>query len=388
MKCLNQNCDVKDIEEDDNFCYKCGHWTPKGYKFLNNKENINIITNGKAAKKDGNLILMVGTASIAFITFGIMCIFRGNDLFKPFYYLKRQINSYVYGYNVAFIDTEKIYNKVNISNINEAKEFITKDLNNQSWKCTYALDNFTIESELEKSYSIPSVSLCDVPNREAIKIREVIDKMFNIFPKMKGALTNISITNAKTNKEYIARFQPIYQFVNPNEKINSYNKVNKTQIVLNSYYFLNENIISEPVQKVVGDNWYVKDATWESTIAHELGHYISFVTFLKSNGLENVILVTEENENKINEIITIFDSGEYSLSIVKQALKSYNVSNNTDLDIDSFALTISEYAAVKDNNGDLIADETIAEAIHDYYLHGNKAKKASIDIVDIIKSRL
>ena len=66
--------------------------------------------------------------------------------------------------------------------------------------------------------------------------------MYNLFPNISGALTNISITNASTNKEYIARFQPMFQFVNANEDITKYNKVNKTQILLNSYYFLNEEV--------------------------------------------------------------------------------------------------------------------------------------------------
>ena len=39
MNCLNQYCDADEIEKDDNFCYKCGHWTAKGYSFIRNKEN-------------------------------------------------------------------------------------------------------------------------------------------------------------------------------------------------------------------------------------------------------------------------------------------------------------------------------------------------------------
>ena len=101
----------------------------------------------------------------------------------------------------------------------------------------------------------------------------------------------------------------MFQFVNPNENINNYNKINKTQILLNSYYFLNEEIMSNPVSSVVGENWYVKDVSWESTIAHELGHYISFVIFLRENGIENITFVNAENENKINEAEDLlFDS--------------------------------------------------------------------------------
>ncbi len=33
MKCLNKNCNATEIENDDNFCYKCGYWTAKGINF-------------------------------------------------------------------------------------------------------------------------------------------------------------------------------------------------------------------------------------------------------------------------------------------------------------------------------------------------------------------
>ena len=49
---------------------------------------------------------------------------------------------------------------------------------------------------------------------------------------------------------------------------------------------------------------------------------------------------------------------------------------------------ISKYANVKNKNNDIIFDETIAEAIHDYYIHGNSAQKESLEIVKIIRERL
>ena len=180
----------------------------------------------------------------------------------------------------------------------------------------------------------------------------------------------------------------MFQFTNPNEDINQYNKINKTQILLNSYYFLNEKIMSAPVSNVTGENWYVKDATWESTIAHELGHYISFIILLKENNLENITFVTPENESKINEVLSKFDSGNFSTSLLSEALTNYNTKYDTDLDLNSFALTISNYAGAKDKEDKLIADETIAEAIHDYYLHRDNCAKSSYEIVNIIKSRL
>ena len=388
MKCLNQNCDADQIENDDNFCYKCGHWTAKGYSFIKDKNNIDNLTNGTGAKKSENFSVMISIASLVFIFFVFINIFRGDDLYKPFFYLKRQIDSYAYGYNTSIIKTDNIYNKIEINNYDEAIKFLKKDSNEQSWKCTHEMETLQLQNKIENENSIPAVNLCDVSYDEVEKISNVINKMYSKFPNIKGALTNISITNASTNSEYIARFQPMFQFVNPNENINNYNKVNKTQILLNSYYFLNEKIMSNPVSSVVGENWYVKDASWESTIAHELGHYISFVIFLKENNLENITFINAKNENKINELLTQFDSGNFSTSLLNQALINYNTKYETTFDLNSFAETISKYAGSKDKNGTLIADETIAEAIHDYYLHGNECSKSSYEIVNIIKLRL
>ena len=388
MKCLNQYCDAEDIENDDNFCYKCGHWTAKGFSFIRKEENVMQIMNGDAAKKDDNFSVMLGLASLAFIGFFVMTLIRGNDLYKPFFYLKRQADSYIYGYHTSIIKTDNTYKDKAVNSYDEAVELIKEDLDSQSWKCSHEMETFMYQRDIEDVTAIPVVSFCDVSDSEAQKLTEVIKKMYSLFPNMSGALTNISITNATTNSEYIARFQPMFQFVNANNDISTYNKVNKTQILLNSYYFLNDDIMNDPVSSVVGEDWYVKDATWESTIAHELGHYISFTAFLRQNDLSNITFVTADNEQTINNAMSQFDSGAFSMMILNQALNNYNSKYNTNLDVNSFALTISKYAGAKDKNGKLIADETIAEAIHDYYLHGYNCLKSSYEIVSIIKSKL
>ena len=102
----------------------------------------------------------------------------------------------------------------------------------------------------------------------------------------------------------------------------------------------------------------------------------------------NYYLEFEENEEKINNVMNDFDSGEFSLSIIYKALENYNNKYNLNLNIEDFALTISKYAGIKDKNGNLIADETIAEAIHDYYLHKENMKNSSYEIIQVIKQKL
>lgn len=384
-KCIH--CEVE-IESDDNFCWKCGHWTAKGYSFLKNEDNVKMIMNGDAVKQDERFSILMSLFGIGFILFTAMMLIRGDDLFKPFTYLKKQATNYIYGYKTSIMKTDNKYNNMDINTYDDAIEIIHKDFDEQSWLCENDIDISRVEYDLEENFAIPSVSFCDAPYEVTLKLKDVITNMYNMFPNIQGALTNITITNANSSDKYIAYFQPLYQFVNINENINSFNKVNKTQILLNSYYFLNEEMLNGSIENIVGNNWYVNDATWESTVAHELGHYISFVILLRDNGLTNITFETPATQSEIKNVIKIFNEGTHSTQIVNDALNNYNLKYNTNYDIFAFASTISNYAASKDKKGNLIADETIAEAIHDYYLHGNNMKASSKEIVNVIKNRL
>lgn len=388
MNCLNQSCDADDIEKEDNFCYKCGHWTTKGFSFINNKSCVDTIFNGAAVKKEANFSIMISVSMLSFIIFFVTSLIRGNDLYKPFFYLKRKANSYIYGYNVSILNTSNTYNKKIVNSYEESIKLIVEDITSQSWKCGHEIETSQYENKIQNKTSIPIISLCDANDSVSKKIISVIGEIYDLFPNISGALTNISITNASTNKEYIARFQPMFKFVNADEDIEKYNKVNKTQILLNSYYFLNEDIMNAPISSVVGSDWYVNDATWESTIAHELGHYISFTIFLRQNNLNNITFITIDNEEVINNLMNTFYNGEFSLSILNDALENYNNKYNLNLNVEQFALTISKYASAKDKNGNLIADETIAEAVHDYYLHKDNMKSSSYEIINVIKQKL
>lgn len=385
MECIH--CKVE-IESDDNFCHNCGEMTAHGYSFIKNEENIKMIMNGSAIKQDTKFSLLMSLLGIGTLLFVAMMFIRGDDLFKPFIYLKKEMTNYIYGYNTSIIKTDNKYSNENIDSYASALSLIKKDFDDQSYLCEKNVDVSIIENELEKNFSIPSVNFCDASYDNVLKIKNVINKMYDLFPNIKGALTNITVTNANSASEYIAYFQPLYQFANINENINSFNKVNKTQILLNSYYFLNDELLEKNIESVVLENWYVDDATWESTIAHELGHYISFVVLLKENGLSNITFETKENQTKIKKVIEIFNSGTHSNQLVNFALVSFNSKYNLNYDVNTFAETISKYAAAKDKSGNVIADEIIAEALHDYYLHGNEMNKSSAEIVNVIKSRL
>ncbi|MDD5826561.1 MAG: hypothetical protein PUD25_02205 [Bacilli bacterium] len=374
-KCLVCN---SEIEEDDNFCPKCGHWTTKGYSYLTRIEDKKIL-NGEVENQRNRLASLFLIMSIFAGLVILMTVYRGKDILKPFVYIKRQINNQQYGYSTTILKTDNQYFNENIFTESEAKEKIISDFSKQKWQCKNQIELSKIEEELQEKYSIFSVDFCDLSQEEAKKIGNVIDEIYHLFPEISGYLTNISMTNALNKTEYVAYFQPIYSFVNSGNR-----QVNKTQILLNSYYFFNQNILKKGISK----DWYVKDATYESLIAHEFGHYITFVSLLKENQIHNIFFETKENQQEIDKIIQKINDQTYAKMIIETSLANYNSLYQESIHIEDFAKSISNYAGKKNINGEVIYDEIIAEAIHDYFLHQNNANKGSLEVVKLINSKL
>ena len=112
------------------------------------------------------------------------------------------------------------------------------------------------------------------------------------------------------------------------------------------------------------------------------------MTLLKEYGLSNITLETNLNSSVINKVLEYFDSGSHSKNIVSNALNNYNLRYNSNLTLEQFSLAISNYSGTKDKNGNIIFEETIAEGVHDYYLHGTNCKKESYEIIQVIKDKL
>ena len=49
----------------------------------------------------------------------------------------------------------------------------------------------------------------------------------------------------------------------------------------------------------------------------------------------------------------------------------------------------TDFVPIKEiKNGNIIFEETIAEGVHDYYLHGTGCKKESYEIIQVLKNKL
>ena len=74
--------------------------------------------------------------------------------------------------------------------------------------------------------------------------------------------------------------------------------------------------------------------------------------------------------------------------MIETAYKKCQSETGLTTPIDEWRATISGYAVAKDNEGEYIYDETIAEAFHDVYLNGDNAVSASKYITNELKRRL
>ena len=101
-----------------------------------------------------------------------------------------------------------------------------------------------------------------------------------------------------------------------------------------------------------------------------------------------ILLLDDQNVDAFYSLYNDFGKGDFSLSMIKEAYENYKKDTNTTLSFDDWRGTISQYALAKDNDGNYIYDETVAESFHDVYLNGDKAADASKYVIAVLKKKL
>ena len=95
-------------------------------------------------------------------------------------------------------------------------------------------------------------------------------------------------------------------------------------------------------------------------------------------------MLEDEKLDAYYNIYRDFKESTFSKKMLDEAYKNY-VKDYNDIDFDIWRGKISQYALAKDDSGDYLYDETVAEAFHDVYLNGNQASIPSKYIVDVLK---
>ena len=287
-------------------------------------------------------------------------------------------------YSTAIIYDNK-YSGITINSEDDAYDLIVQDSTSQKENCPSEIKS--IEDQIIENYGITAVNLCEMDVDFAKEIGKVIQKIYTEYPSARGHITNISLVNAPISDGYIAAFMPTFYFAT-SDSSTTYPWVIKTQILLNTAYFLNPERMQTSVKSSSEAGHFPPNATMYSPVAHEFGHYLSFLAMIKNYETNSVLLIDENNISTLGKISSDFGTGDYSFEMINEAFNNYKTDNESDISLDEWRGTISQYALAKDNNGNYIYDETIAESFHDVYLNGENAVPASKYIVNVLKEKL
>ena len=283
------------------------------------------------------------------------------------------------------IVTDNFYYNIDVDDDKDAYNIISKDSTKQKVNCPNSIKS--IEEEIINKYGVTAVNLCEMDPHFAKEVGNVFKKVYSEYPSVRGHLTNLTLINAPVSQSYVAAFMPIFPFTSSGSD-NEYPWVVKTQILLNTKYFLNPNRLESAVVDSSNLGHFPPNANIYSPVAHELGHYLSFIAMMRHYNLDSVLIFDSTTEYKISKVYEDFAEGTFSLSMIKEAYEKCRKDKKTTLGFDEWRATISSYAVAKDNSGNYIYDETVAEAFHDVYLNGENACGASKYIVSVLKGKL
>lgn len=299
---------------------------------------------------------------------------------------KEESNSKKGKYQTAII-TDNTYSGIKISNNSDAYKLIEKDSVSQKDKCPAEIKK--VEDEIIEKYNITAVNLCEMNAEFAKELENVFEVIYRDYPSARGYITNLTLKNTNILSEggVIAAFMPVFNFAT-SDSDSSYPWVIKTQVLLSSSFFLNQSKLEASAKEGSSSGHFPPNSTIYSPVAHELGHYLSFLAMMRYYKMNSILIINNNSIDTLYKLQVDFSEGNYSLSMINEAYENYKRDTNTTTSLDEWRGTISKYALAKDNSGEYIYDETIAEAFHDVYLNSDNAKDASKYIVKVLKEKL
>lgn len=385
------------VEPNQQYCNKCGNkLTYNNFQEKIDYNKINYSNNCNISSNKSLTITFVIMVIFAIILVGIVIYFIFNNNIKD-YYLDDEFadnrtesttnnsnnNTQTKGKYKTDIITDNVYYGINVNSVEDANNLIIQDSVNQK-KSDYSEEIIQIENSIIENYDITAVNLKEMDVEFAKELENVIKNIYTNYPNARGYLTNLTLTNLNMSQMgTIALFRPIFMF-GRSDTDTTRPWVIKTQVELNSAYFLNPERIEAAIEASTKAGHFPPNATKYSPVAHELGHYLSFIALLNNHNIDSVLIIKDNQQNAFYEIINDFNKGTFSKKMLDEAYQNY-IADNGNINFDEWRGQISEYALAKDDSGEYIYDETIAEAFHDVYLNGEDANIVSKYIVEVLK---
>ncbi len=398
IKTYNYNSDLK---RNSNYN---GAYHPQSGKFITLVNYQKKNKNSKTKKKIGGLKAFDIVAYLVVIVIWVavfVTIVKNNDYYFAGSNDKTNKDNNLVGYEsvaksnqeikktnigwTAIVYDNQYLKQASIKSINEVKQLIVNDSVNQKENCPKEI--MQIENDIINKYEIIAVNFCEMDESLALELEKVIGYIYDNFPKARNYLTNVTLANVGDNNSYIAAFMPMFVFATSNSN-SGFPWAIKTQVILNAKYFLNEDMLENSISRGAASGYFPPNATKGSAVAHEFGHYLSYIALLNYYQSDKLNYVTYDDYGNLMSVLNDFEKGNFSYQLLQEAYGRFQSIYQSDETFTEFRSNISRYAMAMDNNGEYIYDETIAEAFHDVYLNKDKAKNESKVIVEVLVDKL
>lgn len=241
-----------------------------------------------------------------------------------------------------------------------------------------------IEKEIEKEYGIYAVNLGEMDVETAKDIQRAVEYVYNRYPVIEGTLTNITLGNLDTSKSGIIAITRTREFmINETNGVAPF--VMKHEIVLSAYSFLKREELLKTCREGAENGRWPQGMDISALVVHELGHQVLNAVAMAYYGYEHPYYVTEDTMDAFSFYIT--DSLAANQEIPKMVCNEAFEKWKTDYpkgSYEDFCNSISGYATGIQDDGGISYCETVAEAVTDIYLNGERASFASICVEEVL----
>ena len=284
------------------------------------------------------------------------------------------------------IVVDNVYS-VDLKNQKQAEDLLREDSESQKEGTTEEKIQ-KIEQRIINNYKVKAVNFGEMDEETAEGIEKVVEYIYVNYPKSREKLSNISIGNMGISQgSVIAYFGPSLFIMTKDSS--GYPMSYKTLICMNSRYFLNVPYLKQSINESSQAGHFPVNSNEYSTVIHESAHFLNCVVLMEKYGIDNLDYIEIKDSNKYEQFLKDWCECREAYNMINEAYENYKQKyNDNTMTFDEFRASISGYAMAKDDNGKYIYDETIAEAFHDYYLNGENAAKASIEITKVLNERL
>ena len=344
------------VDDGQEFCHICGNYlkvnderkiTSNSGNNVNNINNFNNVNNnnnyntynGYRRKRNNNTVIILTTILICIVIVGtVICLImyksknnyyfantnnNANENLEQGTTTQSSNNTTTRGkYDTAII-TDNVYYGLSINSDEDAYNLIKLDSVNQK-KDDYPKDIIKIENNIIENYSITAVNLKEMDVDFAKEIENVVKTIYNEYPSARKYLTNLTLTNVDMSQgNLLAFFMPVFE-AGFSDTPTGAPCVIKTQIELNSKFFLNSQRMDASVKASSKSGHFPKNATRYSPVAHEFGHYLSFIALLNHHSTDHIVVIDDSDEER-NEIFFKCHAGKRTTIIVM----FYNICSRT-----------------------------------------------------------